>query len=132
MSKPKLALACIAVIFTAGLSWLATRSQRSVPTMTYSRFLQEVRTGQVDSVVLLGSNSGAVQATGKLKAGKTVQTVFPSDYKDALTTMQEKLVNIEIREPSSQPFRLFINAIPFLLLLTVWLFLIRRKVPVSF
>jgi ATP-dependent Zn protease len=56
-------------------------------------------------------------------------TVLPSDYKDALMTMQDKLVNVEIRDSSSGLLQLFSNATPFLLLLGVWIFLMIRKFP---
>jgi ATP-dependent Zn protease len=131
MSKPKIAMICAVLMCAAGVFWLATASQRSLINLTYSQFLQEVRTGQVASVIVVGSNSGAVQATCKLKEGKTVRTVLPSDYKDALVAMQDKLVNIEIRDSSSEPLRLFMNATPFLLLLGVWVFLMIRKFPIS-
>jgi ATP-dependent Zn protease len=95
--------------------------------LTYSEFLQQVRTGQVASVVIDAKNSGAVHATCSTKYGKTVRTVLPADYADALKTMQERLVNIEIRDSFSEPLRLLRNATPFLLLLGVWIFLIFCK-----
>jgi hypothetical protein len=80
-------------------------------------------------VIVTRSNSGAVEATCRLKDGKTVRAVLPSDYRDALVAMQDKLVNIEIRNSSSGPFSLLINATPFFLLLGVWIFLMIRKFP---
>jgi ATP-dependent Zn protease len=61
-----------------------------------------------------------------LKDGKTVRTVLPSDYRDAVAAMQDNMVNVEIRDSSSGPLRLFINATPFLLLFGVWIFLMRK------
>jgi ATP-dependent Zn protease len=131
MSKPKIVIIGAVLMCAAGLLWLATASQGSLATLTYSQFLEEVRTGQVASVIVFGSNSGAIQATCKLKDGRTVRTVLPSDHKDTLITMQDKLVNIEIRDSSSGPLRLFMNATPFLLLLGVWVFLMTRRFPGS-
>lgn len=130
MSKPKIAILCAVLMCTVGVVWLATANRRSLTNLTYSQFLQEVRMGQVASVILIERNSGAVQATCKLKAGNTVQTVLPSHYKDALMAMQDRQVNIEIRG-SSEPLRLLMNATPFLLLLGVWIFLMIRKLPNS-
>src|ERR687887_2752538 len=115
--KAKIATLCAAVICLAGVLWMATDSQRALTKLTYSQFLEQVRAAQVASVVVIGSNSGAVQATGRLKDGNTVRTVLPSDYRDAMVAMQDKLVNIEIRDSSSGPLRLFLNATPFFLLL---------------
>ena len=129
MSKPKVVLLC-AVLLCAGIGlWPAGAGRRSPDTMTYSRFLQEVRAGQVASIVIEGSNSGAVHAAGSLRDGKIVRTVLPADYEDALEAMQEKQVSIEIRDSFSEPLHLLRNATPFLLLLGVWMFLMVQKFP---
>jgi len=81
---------------------MATTSQRSLNTLTYSQFLEKVRTGQ-----------------------NAEQTVLPSDYRDAMAAMQDKLVNIEIRDSSSGPLQLLYYS-PFILILAVWIFLVRK------
>ena len=128
-SKGKIAIACVVLACTAGILWIATAGQRAVTNYTYSQFLDRVHSGQVASVVVFGSNSGAVKAICRLKNDKTARTVLPSDYKDALLAMQDQLVNIEIRESSSEPLRLLINAAPFLLLLAIWIVLMIRRFP---
>ena len=77
---------------------------------------------------IMGSNSGAIQAICRLKDGNAERTVLPSDYRDAMVAMQDKLVNVEIRDSSSGPLHLVMNATPFLLLLGIWIFLVIRKV----
>jgi ATP-dependent Zn protease len=128
-SKAKIAIICAVLICVAGVLWMATTSRRSSATLTYSQFLEKVRTGQIASVIVLGSNSGAVQAICRLKDGNAGRTVLPSDYRDALVAMQDKLVNVEIRDSSSEPLRLLINAMPFLLLLGLWIVLLILKFP---
>src|ERR1019366_942572 len=128
-SKATIAIICAVLISVAGVLWIATTSQRSLTALTYSQFLEKVRTGQVASVIVMGSNSGAIQAICRLKDGNAVRTVLPSDYRDAMVAMQDKLVNVEIRESSSGPLQLIMNATPFLLLLGVWIFLMIRKFP---
>jgi ATP-dependent Zn protease len=98
-------------------------------TFTYSQFLEKVRTGQIASVIVMGSNAGAIQAICRLKDGNTERTVLPSDYRDAMVAMQDKVVNVEIRDSSSRLLPLVMNATPFLLLLDVWIFLVIRKFP---
>jgi hypothetical protein len=106
-TKPNRALeACHRDSRRSNLLSITITTQRSLATFTYSQFLDQVRSGQVASVVVIGSNSGAVEAICRLKDGKTVRTVLPSDYRDALVAIQDKLVNIEIRDVSSEPFRL--------------------------
>jgi ATP-dependent Zn protease len=97
--------------------------------VTYSQFLERVRTGQIASVILMGSNSGATEAICRLKDGNAVRTVLPSNYRDALVAMQDNQVNVEIRDSASGPLQLFLKASPFFLLLGVWIFLIIRKLP---
>jgi hypothetical protein len=89
--------------------------------LTYSEFLQEVDAGDLAGVTITTGDSGASQADCRLKNGAIVRTVLPADYRDALAAMQQKLVNIEIEEPSSR--RLLIRATPFLTLLAVWFLL---------
>ena len=129
--KAKIAVIGAVLICAAGVLWLATASQRPLTTLTYSQFLERVRGGRVASVIVIGSGSGAIQATSRLKDGNTVRTVLPSDYRDAMAEMQDKVDNIEIRRSSSGPLRLFLNATPFFLLLGVWIFLLIRKYPNS-
>lgn len=128
-SKGKILITCVVLICVAGVLWMATNGQGSLTTYTYSRFLDQVHSGQVASVVVIDSNSGAVEAACRLKDGKTVRTVLPSDYRDALVAMQDKLVNIEIRDSALGPFSLLIKAMPFLLLLGIWIYLMIRKFP---
>jgi ATP-dependent Zn protease len=120
---------CIALVFVAGLFWMATAKERSLTTLTYSQFLDQVRMGRVTSVVVTDTNSGAAEATCRLKNGSTALTVLPSDYRDAMAEMQDETVNIEIRDASSRPLRLLINAMPVFLLLGLWIFMMNRKLP---
>ena len=127
-SKTKIAIACAVVICLAGLLW-TTGSRSGLTKLTYSEFLEQVRAGHVARVTIIGSNSGSTEATCHLKDSSTVGTVLPSDYRDAMVAMQDKLVNIEIKDSSSGPLRPIVNAVPFLLLLGVWIFLVVRKFP---
>ena len=128
-SKGKIATTCALLICVAGILWMATTGQRSLTTYTYSQFLDQVHSGQVASVVIIGSNSGAVEASCRLKDGKAARTLLPLDSSEALRAMQEKLVNIEIRGSSSEPRQFLTNAAPFLLLLAVWVVLMISKFP---
>jgi hypothetical protein len=77
-------------------------------------------------VIILGTNSGAVTAICRLADGGTVRTVLPADYRDALHALQDKQVNIEIRDSSTEPLRLLINMTPFIILMAFWLFMMQR------
>jgi cell division protease FtsH len=125
-SKAAIAIIRAVAVCLAGVVWMAEGNRRGQTKLIYSQFLEQVRTRQVASVIVMGGNSGATQATGSLKDGKTVRTVLPSDYRDAVAAMQDSGVNIEIRDSSSGLLRIIINVTPFLVLLGVWIFLMRK------
>src|SRR6266545_2798279 len=123
-SKGTIGITCAVLICMACVLWMAARGRNSLTTQTYSQFLDQVQSGQVASVIVSGRNSGAVEATCRLKDGKTVRTVLPADYRDALAAMQNNLVNIEIRDFSVDAFSLLMKATPFLLVLGIWICLV--------
>ncbi len=111
----------VAAICLVVLLWgIATRPHGAH--VSYSQFLQEVQSGKVASASIAAGDG--VRATVKLKDGSVVRTVLPRDYRDAMAVMQDRLVDIEIREFSSR--RLLLNATPFLLLLGFWIYAVRR------
>src|SRR5262249_38362720 len=81
-SKRKIAVVFIALGCLGVVLWLANPGKSSLTTYTYSQFLDQVRGGEVASVVVMGSNSGAADATYRLKSGESVRTVLPSEYGD--------------------------------------------------
>jgi hypothetical protein len=130
-SKRKVAITCGLLVIAGGALWMTTKGQGFQTTYTYSQFLDQVHRGQVASVVVTGSKSGPVEASCRMKDGKGARTVLPPDYRDALIAMQDRLVDIEIRDPSREPLRLLMNATPFLLLLGVWTVAMIGKFPHS-
>lgn len=91
--------------------------------------MEQVRAGQVAAITVNGSNSGASEALCQLKDGKMFRTVLPPDYRDVLKQMQDKAVNVEIRDPASGPLGLLIKGTPFLVLLSMWGVLMFWKSP---
>ena len=121
-----LILCLIAIGFAAALRWMAVNAETRSPGATYSQFLNEVRQGKVDTVTIAPGNSGANPATYRTKDGNTSRIVLPKDYRDAIAAMQDGSVDVEIKDTSTGPLRLLLNAIPFLLLAGVWLFMMGK------
>lgn len=121
--KPKTIALWTLFACVASTAWITVRNGRKIPEATYSQFLQQVRGGEVSGVSIASAGSAA-EATYQRKDGATVRTVLPADYRDALAILQDKPVNIEIREPS--PWFALRNAVPFLLLLALWIVLMFR------
>ncbi len=79
---------------------------RLQPKATYSEFLKRVQAGEVTkATVEVAARSGVDQIDYTLKNGSRVKTVVPSDDREALAAMRDKLVNVEIRDASSSPYR---------------------------
>jgi cell division protease FtsH len=125
-SKARVAVFWTILICVAGTLWMIVAGRHPEPKITYSQFLASVESGQVASVTIMSSSSGAFPAVCRLKDGNTVRTVLPAAFGDALRAMQEKLVSVEIRDASSEPLRLLINMTPFLVLLGFWFFMYRK------
>ena len=125
-SNGRTAVFWVVLILVGATLWMVVTGRHAKPTMTYSQFLASVESGKVAGVTIVASNSGAASATGRLTDGSTVRTLLPSNYGDALRVMREKEVSIEIRDFTSDPVRLLINATPFLVLLGFWFFMMRK------
>lgn len=116
----------LAVAVAAGTWVVAENGSAGGPKLTYSQFIASVRSGQIASVTINGSSSGAARAAGRLTDGSTIRTILPADYGDALRVMQEKQVSVEIRDITSDPLRLLLNTTPFLVLLAFWFFMYQK------
>jgi cell division protease FtsH len=111
---------CAFAVMAAGvLCRMAVPAKSRSAGVTYSQFLQQVRTGAVDTVTIEPNNAGSTPTTFRTKNGATARTVLPSDYRDAVDAMERGSVNIDIQE-SSGVWRLLTNAVPFLVLLAIW------------
>ena len=125
----KIAIVCVMLICIVGVSWMATSGHRSLPALTYSQFLDEVRVGRIAGVIVYADGPGAAEASCRLTNGSAMRTVLPADYRDALTIMQQHAVNLEIRDSAAGSVRLLLNASPFFILLAVWLVVLLRGFP---
>jgi ATP-dependent Zn protease len=98
---------------------------------TYTEFLQQVQAGEVSKATIAVAETGANPVTYRLKSGSEWLTIIPRNYQDALAAMQNKLVNIEIRDAQSQRTRFLVNASPFFLLLSFWvvMMILMKKNP---
>lgn len=116
----------VVLIGVTAVFWAIVKSGHNSPKTTYSQFLQQVQSGQVDNAVVVIAHSGVNRVNYSLKDGSRAATVVPSDYRDVLQTMQQKMVDIEIRDASSAWLRVLANATPFFVLLGFWVFMMRR------
>jgi cell division protease FtsH len=94
-------------------------------TEKYSEFLADVRSGQVDEVVLEGQKIYVTPASG---GSDYVVNNPETDNTLLITLLQDHNVAFDGREPegTSLPMQLFINAFPILLLIGVWIYFMRQ------
>jgi ATP-dependent Zn protease len=110
----------------AALIWAVVRNGPNPVKATYSQFLEQVQAGQVSKATIDAAQTGANQVTYSLKDGSRVDSVLPQDYRAALEAMQQKMVNIEIRDTSLPWLGVLGNSIPFLILLGFWFLMMNR------
>jgi cell division protease FtsH len=125
-SKAKNVVFWVVLVGVAALLWAVIQNRPNAPNATYSQFLQQVESGQISNAVIVAANGGANPVDYSLKDGARMHTVLPPDYRDALAAMEQKMVNIEIRDASSQLPRMAANAVPFFVLLAFWAFMMIR------
>jgi cell division protease FtsH len=116
----------VVLVCVGATLWAVVQLTPNTMKATYSQFLQQVESGQVSSAMIVASHTGPSQVNYGLRNGNKVQTVVPSDYRGVLEALQRKMVNIEIRDASSEWLRMLANATPFLVLLGLWFFMMRR------
>src|ERR1700710_146770 len=114
------------LIGVAALLWIFAHNGSGPLKATYSQFLQQVQNGQVNKAVIVAAPPGGGPGPFTLRDGRKVESVLPSDYRDALDAMRQKMVDIEIRDASSQLARVLASSTPFLILLGFWAFAMYR------
>src|SRR5256712_1923050 len=88
----------------------------------FSDFLKAVEQGRVDSVVIRGN-----LVTYALKDGGSTQKTYVVDYPDLVKTLRDHGVKIAVRPHDSIPwYAMFLQWVPMLLFIGVWIFFMRQ------
>jgi len=112
-------LACLGVLVYA-----VYRSGRTgrVQDVTFSDFLNQVDSGKVRKVTMSGT-----EVKGVYSDNTELKTQIPINYPDLYKTLRDKGVAMEIKDATSSNYvSLIINAVPFVLLLAFWIFMMRQ------
>ena len=113
----------LVIIVVAILMMQALTPKESAPQeILYSDFLQSVQQGQVMNVVITGS-----QINGQRIDGSTFATTAPRDP-SLIPVLRKNNVNITVQPDSGSPWyiTIFLHWGPFILIIAVWVFLLRR------
>jgi cell division protease FtsH len=123
-SNVKTAVLWIVLICVAVLLWIVVRTGKTggEQQLSFTDFMGQVEQGRVKEVTLSGS-----EAKGTLTDGKHFRAVIVPQYQDVYKTLLDKKVNVDVREATASNWvSILINAIPFVLLLAFWIFMMRQ------
>ncbi len=107
------------------LVWAVFKSSK-VPgaTPTFSELVKDIKDGKVDKIVL---NSVTGDVHGKYKNGDEFRSTVPHTYNDFTTLLIDKNVQITVEKDAGGNWvSILVNAIPFVLLLGFWIFMMRQ------
>ncbi len=121
LSKNIILWVVIALVLMAVFNGFAPKGNAGAP-MAYSDFLELVKAGRVESVVIAEHN-----IRGKSDDGSSFRTYAPDD-KDLVSDLLANNVSIVASEPEQPGLlqQLFVSAFPILLIVGLWFFFMRQ------
>ena len=114
----------IAVVLMSVFNNFGSRDNQSESTLPYSQFVQAVKSGQIQDVVIDEENN---VITGNTMAGGKFKTFAPNDS-HLIDDLLANGVKIDAKPPQQESFlmQIFISWFPMLLLIGVWVFFMRQ------
>ncbi|MBN9662809.1 MAG: ATP-dependent zinc metalloprotease FtsH [Acidobacteria bacterium] len=123
-SNVKTAIFWVVLVCVAILLWTVVKQNtaRTVQDLSFTDFLKQVEAGRVKEVEIAGT-----EVRGQMDDKTPLHTVVPMGYDKVYDLLREKNVVVRIKESSSGTWiTVVINAIPFVLLLAFWVFMMRQ------
>jgi cell division protease FtsH len=123
-SNVKTAVLWVVLICVAVLLYVVVKSGRTTADqqVTFTEFMNYVDQNRVKQIAISGTD-----IHGTLADQTKFHTTAPVNYTDYYKTLRDKGVNLEFHEASSGNWiSILINAIPFVLLLAFWIFMMRQ------
>jgi cell division protease FtsH len=124
-SNVKTAVFWVVLICVAVLVWVVVKTgkTRVEQPLSFSQFMDAVEAGKVKQVSIAGSE---VRGTYRDEPNG-LRTLVPLNYPDLYKALRDKGVNVEIKDSGSSNWvSILVNAIPFILLLAFWIFMMRQ------
>ena len=112
------------ILLALSLFTIFKKQKEEFRDLTYSEFIQEIEQGKVRGVAIEESK---VEGTYR-SSTQPFRTVIPKDDQELIPLMRKHDVEIKVREPADQPWYLIllVNALPMIILVGVWIFLMRQ------
>jgi cell division protease FtsH len=127
-SNVKTAVFWVVIICVAVLLWAVVHTGRAKvdDQPTFTDLMNSVEQGRVKSVVV-NSSTGDVQGTYKDSDGRQFHSNVPTNYPAIYDRFREKGVAVTVQKDTGTGWvSILINAIPFVLLLAFWIFMMRQ------
>src|SRR5258708_33154225 len=124
-SSVRNAVLWLVILCLVVLVWFAFRSSKTTGlTPQFSELVSDVKAGKVDSATI---NAVTGDIHGKMKNGDQFSSTVPPTYNDFTTLLIEKGVTFKIEKDNGGNWvSILVNAIPFVLLLGFWIFMMRQ------
>ncbi len=124
-SNVKTAIFWIVIIMVVVLLWTVVRQTKSRPDaqLSFTQLLSEVQNDKVKTVTITGND-----VHGSYNGDNSeFHAVIPQNYQPLIDAMIQKHVEVKYqKETASNWVSILINAIPFVLLLAFWIFMMRQ------
>ena len=127
-SNVKTAVFWVVIICVAVLLWAVVHTGRSrvEDQPSFTQLMQSVEEGKVKKVTVNGS-TGDVQGEYQAADGRSFRTNIPTNYPSIYDLMRQKGVQVTVQKDTGTGWvSLLINAVPFVLLLAFWIFMMSR------
>ena len=115
----------VVMVATAALLYLMVKNSAGdkVQDFNFSRFMMDVNGDNVKDVTIAGT-----EVSGTLKKdGSKFKTTIPANYPDLYKTLQEKNVNLTIKDNSGNTWITWVGqGLPMIILLGFWIFFMRQ------
>ena len=111
------------VLVVVALIWnFSTTYQAGDDAISFSEFMRQVETGQVDNVTLTGN-----EVTGTTTSGESFRTFAPPQFEGLVNRLIERDVQVNAEEATGSPWTtLLYSWAPILLIVGFWIFFMRQ------
>ncbi len=127
-SNVKTAVLWFVIVCVAALLWAVVHTGRGKvdDQPTFTQLMDSVQKGRVKSIVV-NSSTGDVQGTYNDSDGRPFRSNIPTNYPKIYDDLRDKNVGVTVQKDSGNGWvSILINAIPFVLLLAFWIFMMRQ------
>ncbi len=113
-------LICVVILLVTVVRTGSTQMEKE---LTFTQFVDEVEAGKIKEVVITGN-----EVKGRFKDDNApLRTIIPANYPDIYKLLQDRDVDVKIKETGTGHWMsLLFNAIPLLLLAAFWIFMMRQ------